>query len=778
MDTKHLSALDDVGAEPQGDTPRVMPSIPRGLLAAYSVEETLGAGAMGVVYRATHLGLQRPVALKLPTLSSSEDVARFVREGRILAGLQHPNLVRVYDAGDSDGRPYIALEFVRGVTLSALADGQALPVEVAVWMAVQLLEGIGHAHAHGVLHRDVKGDNALVTTEGVLKLADFGLARLEQGESHTRLGTIMGTPSYMAPEQAKGEAVDARADLYSAGVVLFELLSGRLPFVADKLADLLAMQIHQPPPPLTLLVPGVPTGLMEVVECSLAKARDERFSTAAEFITRLRGVVKDEKLERGSARSRELVGHASKSTQTIAGTTFLGIARSGESEGEFRAKGTVRRTARRNGRSAEASPSATRVSANRMPPREAAGLPIVVEKRYALRALVGAVLLAACVAGIPSRRSATGPALSSAGVVSLREIAWAFEPQRSRLQFKCQLSAPVLSGFRIGNVDSHFPNGQPRADLDLEIPYEPGAPLDIQALRTDGGPSLRWTRMDLVDRLREVAARSRTGLQRFWKRTGLTDQALVDRLRFQFGSRSIPPGRRAEASRRLKDLLERDLEIFAVVRDLLPLAPLIFDDPSLRTDERLATYKALAPLAVVDATANAFGLNLPWVQNLSQRMGRSFGQISTPTVRGLNNYGWHHFEGKEILGAASQFRIPPTLDTSNLILGAQFRFDTTAILKIVVDDIPLYFDLQQRYYTPRLYIPVLHIASGGKTPGPREYAVDTLDMATLAHAVGPLASASGNVRISVSAIWIHPPTIFERNRVGLLWLSLPQSSSH
>lgn len=300
-----------------------VPEVPAALLGAYRVEETLGAGAMGVVYRATHLALGRSVAIKLPTISGAELIERFVREGRLLAGLQHANLVRVFDAGEVAGRPYLVLEYIRGCALSTLAYEGRLPVAAAVALVVQLLDGLGHAHSHGVLHRDVKSENALVTQDGVVKLADFGLARSEADSGLTRAGMIMGTPAYMSPEQARGEIFDARSDLYAAAVVLFELLAGRRPFQAENALDLLAMQIHDPPPSLMNVVRGIPAPLADAVNRGLAKAPEARFSTAEEFIEGLRAALGEQAVEQGTARLPALVAGVASGRHVVAGTTFL-----------------------------------------------------------------------------------------------------------------------------------------------------------------------------------------------------------------------------------------------------------------------------------------------------------------------------------------------------------------------------------------------------------------------------------------------------------------------
>ncbi len=283
------------------------------------------------------------MAIKLPTLTGRDGIARFVREGRILARLEHPNLVRVFDAGEESGRPYIVLEFVRGCTLSVVAAGRAVPAETATALVVQLLDGLGYAHASGVLHRDVKSENVLVTPSGEVKLADFGLARSAAESGGTQLGMVMGTPAYMSPEQAQGKPVDARTDVYSAGVVLFELVAGRRPFLAESMVDLLAQQIREMPPDLSKLAPKTPARLCEVVAQALAKNRDERFGSAAEFGERLKAALGNAQREKAFARLPEFVQQAGGGVLAVAGMTEIGRGGASiDAENRFPASGTRR----------------------------------------------------------------------------------------------------------------------------------------------------------------------------------------------------------------------------------------------------------------------------------------------------------------------------------------------------------------------------------------------------------------------------------------------------
>jgi serine/threonine-protein kinase len=235
--------------------------------------------------RDTELG--RPVAVKRLDLSLANDQVfreRFLREARLAASLQHPNLVSVYDVGEEDGSPYIVMEYVEGETLAELIARDApLPTGRAVELLEQICQGLEHAHAAGLVHRDVKPQNLLVRQDGVVKIADFGIARTLDGTQLTQVGTVLGTAAYLAPEQAAGERVTAAADVYALGAVAYELLSGRKPYEVGSLAEL-ALKQRQPPPPLQ----GVPPNVERAVMQSLAFDPADRPGSAAEFARELR----------------------------------------------------------------------------------------------------------------------------------------------------------------------------------------------------------------------------------------------------------------------------------------------------------------------------------------------------------------------------------------------------------------------------------------------------------------------------------------------------------
>lgn len=255
----------------------------------YRVERRLGEGAMARVDLAHDAELGRPVAIKVLAGHLADDRElreRFVREGRLAARLAHPHVVAVYDAGEEDGRPYIVMEYVDGETLAELVRRRgALPPAEAVGLARQALAGLEHAHAAGLVHRDLKPGNLLLRGDGTLKIADFGIARAMEVTGLTEAGTVLGTAAYLAPEQARGEQVGPPADVYSLAAVLYELLTGRPPRQVASLAEL-DEHAAEPIRPVRDLEPAVPPELEDTVMRALA-ARPEHRPSAAELRTGL-----------------------------------------------------------------------------------------------------------------------------------------------------------------------------------------------------------------------------------------------------------------------------------------------------------------------------------------------------------------------------------------------------------------------------------------------------------------------------------------------------------
>ena len=253
---------------------------PATLAGRYTIERPLGHGGMATVYLARDDDLGRPVAVKLLAESLAADPefrARFIREARAAARLNHPNVVPVFDAGEDGGRPYIVMEYVDGETLAdVLRRRGRVPPEEAVDIVVQACTGLQHAHAAGIVHRDVKPRNLLLRTDGALKVVDFGIARAAEATRLTAAGTILGTVAYIAPEQAAGDDVTAAADVYSLGVVLYELLTGKTPYAADSLGSLVRRQAAASFAPVRTLAPQVSPALEAVGLRALASEPGDR----------------------------------------------------------------------------------------------------------------------------------------------------------------------------------------------------------------------------------------------------------------------------------------------------------------------------------------------------------------------------------------------------------------------------------------------------------------------------------------------------------------------
>ena len=264
-------------------------------LGQYELREVIRRGGMSTVYKAWQESLGRWVAVKvLGRPGDAQFAARFAREARSVAQLQHPNILPIYDYGQQDGHVYLVVQYVEGGhTLGDLLHGPMEPT-TAVEIVSRLLAGVGYAHARGVIHRDVKPDNVLMPSPTWPMLTDFGVAKLllsEESQQLTRKGLVIGTAAYMAPEQAFGLPVDARTDLYAVGVVLYELLTGQVPFDGENPAEVLMKQAYEPPPPPRARNPAIPERLEEALLVALAKDPDARYATAAEMTAALRAAA-------------------------------------------------------------------------------------------------------------------------------------------------------------------------------------------------------------------------------------------------------------------------------------------------------------------------------------------------------------------------------------------------------------------------------------------------------------------------------------------------------
>jgi dienelactone hydrolase/predicted Ser/Thr protein kinase len=257
----------------------------------YRIAEEIGRGGMGIVYKAEDIKLKRCVALKFlpPHLMNSPELKeRFLIEAQAAAALSHPNICVIYEVGESEDGSFIAMEFVEGETLRDKIKKGPLSAEAALALASQIASGLGEAHRKGIIHRDIKSANIMVTDKGQAKVMDFGLAKLRGGSSLTESQTTLGTVAYMSPEQSRGDEVDQRADLWSLGVVLYEMLAGELPFKGDRDVSIIYSIVHEEPKPIKLRKPPVPMELQQVIARALKKSRQARYGSADDLLRDLK----------------------------------------------------------------------------------------------------------------------------------------------------------------------------------------------------------------------------------------------------------------------------------------------------------------------------------------------------------------------------------------------------------------------------------------------------------------------------------------------------------
>jgi predicted Ser/Thr protein kinase len=281
------------------------------MLKHYKVEDVLGKGGMGVVYRAMDTRLNRPVALKLLSeryVTNQDLKQRFVREARAASAINHPAIAQVYDVDEVDGQTFIAMELVEGDTVRELIEARELDLLGALEISIQVADGLAKAHESGIVHRDIKAENLMITRDGRAKILDFGLAKLlgpDPGEAGqdpaemetvvnpTVIGAVMGTVSYMSPEQARGRTVDHRSDLFSMGIVLYEMVTGELPFHGDTPLDTMHAIAYEETRPVTTIRMNLPASLQRVVGRCLRKKPEDRYDDTRQLVQDLKAVQKE-----------------------------------------------------------------------------------------------------------------------------------------------------------------------------------------------------------------------------------------------------------------------------------------------------------------------------------------------------------------------------------------------------------------------------------------------------------------------------------------------------
>jgi eukaryotic-like serine/threonine-protein kinase len=293
----------------------------------YRIVKELGKGTMGVVYQAHDPQIDRMVALKVlrPDRVASEDfVARFLKEARAVGRLSHPRIVTIFDVGNANDTIYIAMEYLKGEPFDEVVRSGRLTVQQCIDIAIQVAEALDYAHQKGIVHRDIKPSNIILTEKNQAKLTDFGIAHVEDVAAghQTQAGEILGTPIYMSPEQVAGSAADRRSDLYSLGVILYEMIAGRRPFSGNNIAAIFrSITLNEPEPPVSI-DPFISKPLSDLIMKSLAKAPEKRFQTGRQMADALRTML-DGQTPAAIPAARGGPSRRSKSPLRIAGLSIL-----------------------------------------------------------------------------------------------------------------------------------------------------------------------------------------------------------------------------------------------------------------------------------------------------------------------------------------------------------------------------------------------------------------------------------------------------------------------
>ncbi len=306
-------------------------------IGRYKIRSAIGKGGMGEVFLAEDTELERLVALKvLPAdvANDTERLRRFIQEAKAASALNHPNIITIYEIGKTDDTHFIATEYIEGETLHSLLKSEPLSIKSVLDVAIQVVSALDAAHRAGIVHRDIKPENVMIRPDAVVKILDFGIAKLIEKrpdkideeaataiKAGTQAGLIIGTASYMSPEQARGKDIDARSDIFSLGVVLYEMITGKQPFEGESVIDTISSIIHKEPVPLSQITPDIPHQLQHIVEKSLRKDREERYQTAKDLLIDLKDIKQDLQLQNQLERTAPPNNSNESKTQILSATT-------------------------------------------------------------------------------------------------------------------------------------------------------------------------------------------------------------------------------------------------------------------------------------------------------------------------------------------------------------------------------------------------------------------------------------------------------------------------
>jgi hypothetical protein len=639
------------------------------------------------------------------------------------------------------------MELVEGPSLLGVleAPGSHARPDPAV-VALGLASALEYIHSQGVIHRDIKPGNILLAEGRRALLADFGLSRGAESNPLTTEGFVVGTPSYLAPEQLTQGVTNEQTDLFQLGLVLYELVSGKL-FIDRAGPDvrwILAERMEGRTPELSAVAPGCPAVLAQAVMRCLEKDPRRRFAKASELAAALVSLA--------PSSTGELPLECVREEAVVSPGYRGGAGRSREA--------TV---VRGNSRSS--------VPAGRQ--AQPAGEPTGNRRTLVLAATVVVAIATGLMAmrraePRPETRATPPPAPAAAVDLTLQDVDWAYDSGTSRLQVRCKVSHPVLSAYRFGTADILLP--RPSAFLEASIPHTPGSTFTLELLRSDAGPAIRLTEHDLTRSLRTSGARLTATLRDFWTRTRHTDQSLVDEVR------RVALAERGQRSSALEKLLAQQYRILQPVRSFLMKSALFFDCDAVPAVERKALYKTIAPLQLLDSFAQHFKLPAPFGSEIAKCLSSRFAKSQLPNVDRYDNYVVLAPQGEALLGSVRETSLSSPSRANSVLICTTYRFSTPGVVRLTLNDLPVYFSqVPDRFFTDSYHIRAALAFSGKATSTSWEDFPKKVNSIALGHRIdSTFLNTKPVLRWSIDAVWIVPRSLFEHNVIWHTWISYPR----